>query len=110
MLPISRTGAVEEVSRHVPYKGHCAPITAISTHPSPGAVSFSTLFLTASLDWTVRLWSTREYSPLHTFEDYFDYVYDVNWSPVHPAVFAAVDGTGRLDIWDINQDVEVRFL
>ncbi|VDP83538.1 unnamed protein product [Echinostoma caproni] len=103
----SRTGTVEEVSRHVPYRGHCAPITAISTHPSPGAVSFSTLFLTASLDWTVRLWSTREYSPLHTFEDYFDYVYDVNWSPVHPAVFAAVDGTGRLDIWDINQDVEV---
>ncbi|CAH8493998.1 unnamed protein product [Dicrocoelium dendriticum] len=103
----SRSGATEEVSKHVPYKGHCAPITAISTHPSPGAVSFSSLFLTASLDWTVRLWSTREYKPLHTFDDYFDYVYDVCWSPVHPAVFATVDGTGRLDVWNINQDVEV---
>ncbi|KAF7255963.1 hypothetical protein EG68_07231 [Paragonimus skrjabini miyazakii] len=103
----SRTGAAEETSRHVPYKGHCAPITAISTHPSPGAISFSPLFVTASLDWTVRLWSTREYQPLHTFEDYFDYVYDVCWSPVHPAVFAAVDGSGRLDVWNINQDVEV---
>ncbi|CAL8075770.1 unnamed protein product [Calicophoron daubneyi] len=107
LFHFSRTGAAEEVSRHVPFKGHCAPITSISTHPSPGAVSFSSLFLTTSLDWTVRLWSTREYKPLHTFEDYFDYVYDARWSPVHPAVFAAVDGAGHLDIWNVNHDVEV---
>lgn len=103
----SRSDAPEEASRCVPYKGHGAPLTAISTHPSPGPISFSTLFLTASLDWTVKLWSSREHKPLHTFDDYFDYVYDVSWSPVHPAIFAAVDGTGRLDIWNINQDVEV---
>ncbi|KER21419.1 hypothetical protein T265_15099 [Opisthorchis viverrini] len=103
----SRTATTDDASRNVPYKGHCAPITAISTHPCPGAMNFSSLFLTSSLDWTVRLWSTSEYTPLHTFEDYFDYVYDVSWSPVHPAVFAAVDGTGRLDVWNINQDVEV---
>uniref|UniRef100_A0A095B0F2 Cytoplasmic dynein 1 intermediate chain 2 n=1 Tax=Schistosoma haematobium TaxID=6185 RepID=A0A095B0F2_SCHHA len=103
----SRTGVAEETSRHVPYKGHGAPLTAISTHPSPGAFSFSSLFLTASLDWTVRLWSTREHKPIHTFDDYSDYVYDVCWSPIHPAVFSAVDGTGNLDIWDMNQDAEV---
>ncbi|CAH8661204.1 unnamed protein product [Schistosoma rodhaini] len=103
----SRTGVAEETSRHVPYKGHGAPLTAISTHPSPGAFSFSSLFLTASLDWTVRLWSTREHKPIHTFDDYSDYVYDVCWSPVHPAVFSAVDGTGNLDIWDMNQDAEI---
>ncbi|CAH8616630.1 unnamed protein product [Heterobilharzia americana] len=103
----SRTGVAEETSRHVPYKGHGAPLTAISTHPSPGAFSFSSLFLTASLDWTVRLWSTREHKPIHTFDDYSDYVYDVCWSPVHPAVFAAVDGTGHLDVWNVNQDPEI---
>ncbi|CAI2733588.1 unnamed protein product [Schistosoma spindalis] len=103
----SRTGVAEETSRHVPYKGHGAPLTAISTHPSPGAFSFSSLFLTASLDWTVRLWSTREHKPIHTFDDYSDYVYDVCWSPIHPAVFSAVDGTGNLDIWDMNQDAEI---
>ena len=28
-------------------------------------------------------------------------------SPQHPALFAAVDGTGRLDLWDLNSDTEV---
>lgn len=29
------------------------------------------------------------------------------WSPVHPAMFAAVDGMGRLDLWNLNNDTEV---
>lgn len=32
---------------------------------------------------------------------------DVAWSPIHPALFAAVDGGGRLDLWNLNQDTEV---
>lgn len=32
---------------------------------------------------------------------------DVAWSPIHPALFAAVDGSGRLDLWNLNQDTEV---
>jgi len=35
-------------------------------------------------------------------------VYDVQWSPVHPAIFASADGAGKLDFWDINFDTEVR--
>jgi len=35
-------------------------------------------------------------------------VYDVQWSPIHPALFAAVDGTGRLDLWNLNNDTEVQ--
>lgn len=31
----------------------------------------------------------------------------VAWSPIHPALFAAVDGGGRLDLWNLNQDTEV---
>lgn len=46
--------------------------------------------------------------PLYSFEDNADYVYDVMWSPVHPAIFAAVDGMGRLDLWNLNNDTEVR--
>nr|CAH8857917.1 unnamed protein product [Trichobilharzia regenti] len=103
----SRTGTADESSRHVTYKGHKAPLTAISTHPSPGAFSFSSFFLTASFDWTVRLWSTRENKPIYTFDDYSDYVYDVSWSPVHPAVFASGDGTGYISVWNVNQEPEV---
>ena len=45
--------------------------------------------------------------PLYSFEDNGDYVYDVEWSPIHPALFATVDGTGRLDLWNLNNDTEV---
>lgn len=49
----------------------------------------------------------QENKPLYSFEDNGDYVYDVAWSPIHPAVFATVDGMGRLDVWNLNQDTEV---
>ena len=52
----------------------------------------------------------QENKPLHSFEDNSDYVYDVRWSPVHPALFATVDGMGRLDLWNLNNDAEVRVL
>lgn len=32
---------------------------------------------------------------------------DVAWSPINPALFAGVDGSGRLDLWNLNQDTEV---
>ena len=34
-------------------------------------------------------------------------MYDVGWSPVHPALFACVDGSGKLDIWNLNNDFEL---
>lgn len=85
------------------YEGHQGPVTGISAHSVQGGIDFSHLFLTSSFDWTVKLWSVKENRPLYSFEDNGDYVYDVAWSPVHPALFATVDGTGRLDLWDLNQ-------
>lgn len=49
----------------------------------------------------------QENKPLYSFEDNSDYVMDVAWSPIHPALFAGVDGNGRLDLWNLNQDTEV---
>jgi dynein intermediate chain len=37
---------------------------------------------------------------LRTF-DFEDYVYDISWSPIHPALFAACDGSGKLTIMNI---------
>jgi len=89
------------------FEGHAAPVTGLSTHSGQGLVDFSHLFLTSSIDWTVKLWSLKENRPLHSFETNGDYVYDVAWSPTHPALFAAVDGTGRLDLWHLTSDIEV---
>ncbi|XP_037705118.1 cytoplasmic dynein 1 intermediate chain 2 isoform X4 [Choloepus didactylus] len=89
------------------FEGHQGPITGIHCHAAVGAVDFSHLFVTSSFDWTVKLWTTKNNKPLYSFEDNSDYVYDVMWSPTHPALFACVDGMGRLDLWNLNNDTEV---
>lgn len=110
----SEEGTVYTASRHGSkagicemFEGHQGPVTGISCHNALGPVDFSHLFTTSSFDWTVKLWSTKHNKPLYSFEDNADYVYDVMWSPVHPALFAAVDGMGRLDLWNLNNDTEV---
>ena len=68
----------------------------------------SNLLLTSSMDWTIKLWNPEvRKSPLFSFESgQQSWVYDVQWSPKHPAVFASVDNAGYLDIWNINQSKE----
>jgi len=97
----SRAGIMDQ------FEGHQAPVTGIDCHNGQGTMDFSHLFLSTSIDWTVKLWSLKENKPLWSFEDNGDYVYDVAWSPIHPALFATGDGTGRLDLWNLNKDTEV---
>ena len=111
----SRHGAKAGVSEV--FEGHQGPLTGVDFHPSTHShnanmsyqnqVDFSHLFLTSSFDWTVKLWSTKEPKAIYSFEDSNDYLYDVKWSPAHPALFATVDGTGRLDLWNLNNDTEL---
>ncbi|KZT55832.1 WD40 repeat-like protein [Calocera cornea HHB12733] len=106
------------------YRSHRAPVTSLSCHKVSGAVDFSDLFLTASMDWKIKLWRGRapaagqsnqlqqgqqahEVHPLHTFEGADEPVYDVKWHPQHPALFGAVDGSGKFDLWNINADTDV---
>ena len=91
-------------------EAHGAPVTALSFHPnSPGSRFLSSLVLSSSMDWTVKLWSHDRNGPekaLHTFDHGTNYVYDVQWSPVHPSVFASVDGAGCIHLWNLNVDLE----
>ncbi|XP_076031639.1 cytoplasmic dynein 1 intermediate chain short wing isoform X36 [Oratosquilla oratoria] len=110
----SEEGAVFTACRHGSkagivdvYEGHQGPVTGVATHATPGTIDFSHLFLTSSIDWTVKLWSMKETKPLYSFEDNGEYVYDVAWSPIHPALFTTVDGSGRIDLWNLNLDTEV---
>ncbi|XP_078040429.1 cytoplasmic dynein 1 intermediate chain short wing isoform X13 [Augochlora pura] len=110
----SEDGTVYSACRHgtkagvlETYEGHQGPVTGVSAHAEQVGIDFSHLFLTSSIDWTIKLWSLKENKPLYSFEHNGDYVYDVAWSPTHPALFAAVDDSGRLDLWNLNQDTEV---
>lgn len=118
------------------YRGHAAPITSLDFHSSKGVIDFSDLLLSASLDWSIKLWKIRQftgpigsaqssnpygvttqsssaaYPDLNNLEPLLDLVreyevYDVAWSTFNPAVFADVDGSGHLEIWDLSKDLEI---
>lgn len=48
-----------------------------------------------------------EIEPLSTFDGFEEAVYDVAWSPSHPSVFACIDGSGCLYIYNLNQNITV---
>jgi dynein intermediate chain len=112
-----RAGAKAGLNGHDIYRGHAGPVTGLHFHPQHGPVDLSDLFLTCSVDWTVKLWRARSLAkpgtsvqaipPLYSFEEADDYVYDVAWHPLHPAIFGSVDGSGRFDVWNLNADTEV---
>lgn len=47
------------------------------------------------------------HDPLLVFEEADDYIYDVKWHPHHPALFGSVDGAGKFNLWNMNEDTEV---
>lgn len=118
---LDKAGAKAGIDPKIVYKGHAAMITGVKHHTSRGPVDLSDLVLTSSLDWTVRLWrlkaqgtipigihgqSAAVQSPLMEFQKE-DMVYDVQWSPTRPGVFASVDGTGECHVYDLCQSHEI---
>ncbi len=116
-----RAGAKAGVDTRVSYRSHAAPVMSLDFHTSRGLIDLGDLVLSASVDWTVKLWKARPpaatstagvagapdvVAPLLEFVRE-DLVYDARWSPVKPGVFALVDGAGSLEFWDINVDVEI---
>ncbi|KAK7062570.1 hypothetical protein VNI00_000058 [Paramarasmius palmivorus] len=112
-----RAGAKAGLNQYDVYKGHAGPVMGLHFHPTSGSVDFSDLFLTSSVDWTVKLWRAKSLtkpstaphpiSPIYSFDEADDPVYDVKWHPQHPAQFGTVDGSGKFDIWNLNADTEV---
>lgn len=90
------------------FRGHTGPLTSANFHPGGTTSFFGNLFLTSSMDWSVKLWELGNHrKPLRSFEEFGDYVLDASWSPVHPSVFSAVDAEGRLSVWNLNADTEL---
>ena len=92
------------------FSGSKGPIFSVSPHPFIGENDhdFSDLFLTCGADWTTKLWSSNlSESPLITFSQSKDYVYAAKWHPINPFIFAAGDGSGFIDLWDLNRDWEI---
>ena len=92
------------------FSSNKAPIFCVCPHPTTGDNSpdFSDLFLSCGADWTTKLWSTNLSDiPLLSFNQSKDYVYSAKWHPINPYIFATGDGSGYIDLWDLNRDMEI---
>jgi len=92
------------------YKGSKGPVFCVAPHPPlpDNANKFSDLFLSCGADWTTKLWSmSQSEQPLLTFNQSKDYVYSAKWHPINPSIFATGDGSGYIDLYDLNRDLEI---
>jgi len=61
----------------------------------------SKMFISASADWTVKMWDHTQKAPVMSF-DLAQAVGDVAWAPFSSTVFAAVTSDGFVHIYDLN--------
>ncbi|KAH7724191.1 cytoplasmic dynein intermediate chain 1 [Aphelenchoides avenae] len=100
-----RHGTKGEMSRSI--RAHSAPVRSVDMHRAAGHVDFSPLCVSGSLDFSVKLWNLKDSELLLSLErKHRHYVTDVQWSPVHPAVFISTDIDGMLNLWNLNVDTE----
>ncbi|CAK5050420.1 unnamed protein product [Meloidogyne enterolobii] len=99
---------IKDTCKSIP--AHSMPITTVDMHRAKGPIDFSSLCLTGSLDFSIKLWDLKDLSksePLLCVErKHKFYITDVQWSPVHPAVFASLSSDGTLNLWNLNKNTE----
>ncbi|MCJ1351621.1 MAG: hypothetical protein MMC33_001605 [Icmadophila ericetorum] len=61
-----RAGAKAGVDNRLRYRGHAAPVMSVDFHPLRGPLDLSDLFITSSLDWSVKIWKVRAPSSVAT--------------------------------------------
>ena len=61
------------------------------------------MVLSSGVDWTVKLWAPAyRDTPLTSWVSHsYDTMSDVQWSPVHPTLFATGSSNGRLGLWNL---------
>jgi len=59
------------------------------------------IFISASADWTVKLWDHTCRTPVMSF-DLAQAVGDVSWAPYSSTVFAAITSDGLVHVYDLN--------
>ncbi|KAK3288194.1 hypothetical protein CYMTET_4329 [Cymbomonas tetramitiformis] len=79
------------------YFGHSGPLYQIQWSPFA-----HNLFLSASADWSVKLWQEDSDTALITFQSGNEEVADLQWSPTNSTVFGTVTCDGRLEVWDLS--------
>lgn len=90
------------------YQGHQGAVFSLNYHPllQDKKSELSHLMLSTGADWRLGLWHPHaKEEPLFMHDSECE-IYDAQWSPVHPGVFATCDGLGQIDLWDLFKDTQ----
>ena len=79
------------------YFGHNGAVQQVSWSPFAKNV-----FISASSDWTTKLWREDSEVPVLSMQSGSEHVSDVCWSPKNSTVFATASWNGQLDVWDLS--------
>lgn len=79
------------------YYGHSGPIYKLAWSPF-----LKNSFLSASADWTIRLWKSNRTSPCLTFNSSSKAVYDICWSNHSATLFCCVN-ENAVELWDLSK-------
>lgn len=88
------------------YEGHTSHVTGLSINRGESAALLKGMFLSSSLDWSVKLWSRQASRPLWTFEHSDDYIYDVQWNPANGSLFACSNNEGNVHLYNLTEDFD----
>lgn len=78
------------------YTGHRGPVYGLACSPY-----HRNLFLTASTDMSLSIAHMLERQPAVVLEPGLGYLFDIQWSPVRPLVFAAAGANGLVLLYDL---------
>lgn len=95
-------------SSQIQIDAHSGLITALHLHNTASRLRIQSLLLSSSLDWSVKLWESAGETLLPILEfsnPIYDYVCDVQWSPVVPSIFLTITSNGQLSIWNLTKSV-----
>ncbi|XP_038068064.1 dynein intermediate chain 4, axonemal-like [Patiria miniata] len=81
------------------YFGHTGPVYRIEWSPF-----LPDVFISASSDWSIRLWVQDRQKPVLNFFSSTKAVMDVSWSPTSATVFGCVN-EGAVEIWDLSTNM-----
>lgn len=80
------------------YLGHDAPVYQVQWSPH-----LNQIFISASADWTVKLWHEKIFSPTIVFRTGDKHITGVCWAPNNSTVFACASLNGSIQVWDITK-------
>merc|ERR1719183_3303254 len=78
------------------YEGHSMAVYTVRWNPYHPKI-----FISASADWTVKLWDHTNRTPVMSF-DLGQAIGDVAWAPFSSTVFAAITADGVVHVYDLH--------